>query len=57
MSYKDMLVALDAAADSHGRIELAAALAERFAAHLVALFPVPSQEFLRRGGSFDTALV
>jgi nucleotide-binding universal stress UspA family protein len=57
MSYKDMLVVLDAAAASQGRIELAAALAERFAAHLVALYPVPSQEFLRRGGSFDTTLV
>jgi nucleotide-binding universal stress UspA family protein len=57
MSYKDMLVALDSAADSRGRIELAAALAERFAAHLVGLYPVPSQEFLRRGGRFDPALV
>jgi nucleotide-binding universal stress UspA family protein len=55
MSYKDLLVVLDAAADARGRIELAAALAERFAAHLVGLYPIPSPELPRRAGYADLA--
>jgi hypothetical protein len=41
MSYKDLLVVLDSEAPARGRIDLAAALAERFAAHLVGLYPLP----------------
>jgi nucleotide-binding universal stress UspA family protein len=57
MSYKDMLVVLDAAADSLGRLALAAALAERFAAHLVGFYAVPSAEALGRGGTVDATLL
>ena len=39
MSYKDLLVILDANAPARGCIDLAAALAERFAANLVGLYP------------------
>jgi nucleotide-binding universal stress UspA family protein len=51
-----MLVVLDPAADSLGRIAFAAALAERFAAHLVGLYPAPNPEYTGRGGNFDAAL-
>lgn len=44
MSWKDLLVALDPAPDTPGRVELAVALAARFTAHLAALYPVPSTE-------------
>ncbi len=37
MGFKDILVALDASAAGRGRLELAAALAQRFEAHLVGL--------------------
>jgi nucleotide-binding universal stress UspA family protein len=57
MSYKDMLVVLDPAEDSGGRCELAAALAERFTAHLAGLYPVPRPELAGRGANFDVALL
>src|SRR5487761_1551770 len=57
MSYKDLLVVLDTAADASGRLALAAALAERFAAHLVALYPIPSAELPSRGGYPDLAIL
>ncbi len=55
MSYKDLLVVLDSASDTRGRIELAAALAEKSAAHLVALYPIPSPDLPRRAGYADLA--
>jgi nucleotide-binding universal stress UspA family protein len=55
MSYKDLLVVLDTAADTNGRIELAVMLAERFTAHLVGLYPIPSPELPRRAGYADLA--
>jgi nucleotide-binding universal stress UspA family protein len=57
MSYKDLLVVLDSEAPARGRIELAAALAERFAAHLVGLYPVPTPEAPRHFGYYDPALL
>jgi nucleotide-binding universal stress UspA family protein len=50
MSYKDLVVVLDAAPDSHGRIELAAVLAERFDAHLVGLYPLPAAQLPMSAG-------
>ncbi|MGH7047645.1 MAG: universal stress protein [Stellaceae bacterium] len=44
MSWKDLLVVLDPAADTPTRLALAATLAERFAAHLVGLYPMPPSE-------------
>jgi len=55
MSYKDLLVVLDSAADTPGRMTLAAALAERFSAHLVGLYPIPSIELPSRAGYADLA--
>jgi nucleotide-binding universal stress UspA family protein len=57
MSYKDLLVVLDTAADASGRLALATALAERFAAHLVALYPIPGAELPSRGGYADLAIL
>jgi nucleotide-binding universal stress UspA family protein len=57
MGYRDVLVVFDPAADSRGRGELAATLAERFAAHLVGLYPVPRPELASRAGNFDMALL
>jgi nucleotide-binding universal stress UspA family protein len=57
MSYKDLLVVLDCATDTQGRIELAAGLAERFSAHLVGLYAVPSPELPRRAGYADLAVL
>jgi nucleotide-binding universal stress UspA family protein len=57
MSYKDLLVVLDSAEDTSGRIDLAAALAERFGAHLVGLYPVPSSELQRHAGYPDLAIL
>jgi nucleotide-binding universal stress UspA family protein len=57
MSYKDLLVVLDSDAASRGRTELAAALAERFAAHLVGLYPLPLPEAPRHLGYYDPALL
>src|SRR5215470_11870043 len=57
MSYKDLLVVLDSDAPARGRIEIAAALAERFAAQLVALYPLPVPEAPRHFGYYDPALL
>lgn len=57
MGYKDLVVVLDSAADTPARIEVAAALAERSAAHLVGLFPVMNPEPLRRAGYLDLELI
>jgi nucleotide-binding universal stress UspA family protein len=57
MSYKDLLVVLDSDASARGRVDLAAALAERFAAHLVALYPLPTPMASRHLGYFDPALL
>src|SRR4029077_14585619 len=53
MSYKDLLVVLDSDAASRGRIDLAAVLAERCAAHLVGLYSLPVPEMPRHLGYFD----
>ena len=55
MSYKDLLVVLDSASDTRGRIEVAASLAEKSAAHLVGLYPIPSPDLPRRAGYADLA--
>jgi nucleotide-binding universal stress UspA family protein len=57
MSYKDLLVVLDSDKASRGRMELAAALAERYAAHLVGLYPLPIPEAPRHFGYYDPALL
>ena len=57
MSYKDLLVVLDASAPARGRIDLATALAERFAAHLVGLYPMQIPERPRELGYFDPAML
>jgi nucleotide-binding universal stress UspA family protein len=57
MSYKDLLVVLDSETASRGRLALAAALAERFAAHLVGLYPLPVPEAPRHFGYYDPALL
>jgi len=53
MGFKDILVALDSAPAARGRIELAAALAERFGAHLIGLHTALGAEAPRRRGYFD----
>jgi nucleotide-binding universal stress UspA family protein len=57
MSYKDLLVVLDSEPTAHGRAELAAALAERFSAHLVALYPLPTPQVPGNLGYYDPALL
>ena len=57
MSYKDLLVVLDPGLQARGRIELAAALAERFGAHLVGLYPLPTPQAPRELGYFDPAML
>jgi nucleotide-binding universal stress UspA family protein len=57
MSYKDLLVVLDPEPAARGRIDLAAALAERFAAHLVGLYPLLVPQRPRELGYFDPALL
>jgi nucleotide-binding universal stress UspA family protein len=57
MSYKDLLVGLDSGASARERIEIAAALAERFAAHLVGLYQLPMPEAPRHFGYYDPALL
>jgi len=57
MSYKDLLVVLDSETASRGRMDLAATLAERFAAHLVGLYPLPVPEAPRHFGYYDPALL
>ena len=56
MSYKDLLVVLGSDAASRGRMALAAALAERFAAHLVGLYPFPVPDIPRTLGYYNPAL-
>jgi nucleotide-binding universal stress UspA family protein len=55
MSYKDLLVVLGSDTASRGRMALAAALAERFAAHLVGLYPLPFPDVPRTFGYYDPA--
>ena len=57
MSYKDLLVVLASDAASRRRIGVAAALAERFAAHLVGLYPLPVPEVPRHLGYYDPTLL
>jgi len=57
MSYKDLLVVLDSGAPARGRIDVAAALAERFAAHLAGLYPLPIPQRPRELGYFDPAML
>ena len=57
MSYRDLLVVLDRDASAYARIEIAAALAERFAAHLVGLYALPMPEAPRHFGYYDPALL
>jgi nucleotide-binding universal stress UspA family protein len=57
MSYKDLLVVLDSEAATRGRIDLASALAERFEAHLVGLYPLPIPGVPRHLGYYDPALL
>ena len=56
MSYKDLLVVLGSDTASRGRMALATALAERFAAHLVGLYPFPIPDVPRTFGYYDPAL-
>ncbi len=55
MSYKDLLVVLDTI--SRERIDLASALAERFSAHLIGLYSLPTPEAPRHLGYYDPALL
>jgi nucleotide-binding universal stress UspA family protein len=57
MNYKDLVVVLDSAADTPGRITLAAALAERFAAHLIGLYPIPGATLPGRAGYPDLTVL
>jgi hypothetical protein len=47
MSYKDLLVVLDAEPTARECTDLAAALAERFSAHLAGLYPLPTPQMPR----------
>ncbi len=53
MGFKGILVALDTAPPARGRVELAAALAERFDAHLIGLYTTLPVEAPPRRGYFD----
>jgi len=57
MSYTDLLVVLDPEPAARGRIELAAALAERFSAHLIGLYPVPVPQVPQHLGYYDPTLL
>src|SRR3974377_1631997 len=57
MSYKDLLVVLDSETASRRRMDLAAALAERFVAHLVGRHPPPLPEAPRHFGYYAPALL
>ena len=57
MSYKDLLVVLDPEVPARARLDLAVALAERFAAHLVGLYPLPTPQRPRELGYYDPALL
>ena len=54
MGFKDILVTLDSAPAARGRIELAAALAERFGAHLIGLHAAIAAGAHRRSGSLES---
>ena len=53
MGFKDILVAVDTASAASGRVELAAALAERFDAHLIGLHTAIAANDKRGRGYFD----
>jgi nucleotide-binding universal stress UspA family protein len=57
MSYKDLLVVLNSDPASRRRIDLAAALAERFAAHLVGLYPLPVPEVPHHLSYYDPGVL
>src|SRR5215475_1295474 len=57
MSYKDLLVVLDSETASRERMGVAATLAERFAAHLIGLYPLPLPEAPRHFGYYDPSLL
>jgi nucleotide-binding universal stress UspA family protein len=57
VSYKDLLVVLDAEPAARERTDLAAALSERFSAHLIGLFPLPMPQTPRHLGYYDPALL
>jgi len=57
MDYKDLLVVLDGAPAARERIQLAAALAKRFGAHLVGLYPLLTPRPPRHLGYYDPALL
>lgn len=57
MSYKDLLVTLDAEPSARERIDLAVGIAERFSAHLVGLYPLPMPQMPRHLGYYDPALL
>jgi nucleotide-binding universal stress UspA family protein len=57
MSYKDLLVVLDSETAARERLDLAAVLAERFAAHLVGLYPLPMPQVPRHLGYYDPTLL
>jgi nucleotide-binding universal stress UspA family protein len=57
MSYKDLLVTVDATRASQARIELAAWLAERFGAHLAGLYSFPYAEGPAYAFSYDAPLL
>jgi hypothetical protein len=48
---------LDSEATARKRISFAAALAERFSAHLIALYPLRTPEAPRHFGYYDPALI
>ncbi|HEV2300936.1 MAG TPA: universal stress protein [Stellaceae bacterium] len=56
MAYKDLLVVLDNSAAGLRRIDLAAALAEQFGAHLIGLHPRPQPRFSATFGYYDPTL-
>ena len=56
MSDKDLLVVLGSDTASRGRMALATALAERFAAHLVGLYPLPIPDVPRTLGYYNPSL-
>ncbi|HVH76447.1 MAG TPA: universal stress protein [Stellaceae bacterium] len=56
MAYKDLLVVLDTSPAGLRRIDLAAALAESFGAHLIGLYPRPKPRFSAAFGYYDPTL-
>jgi nucleotide-binding universal stress UspA family protein len=54
MSYKDLLVVLDQSGAARRNIDMAAALAAQFGAHLAAVYPVPTVRFPSYG-TYDPA--